>query len=114
MSNDEFGKFFYELPVWTIADSATPPCKVFVLAHERQGPTLLIFTDEDAAMLYIERAPLAGKVTLKIEDKPKLRDLVATLASQGVRHVGIDTPAEPSKFGRFMRINDFLAELNAS
>ena len=101
--------FQFDVPVWTIIDAARTPRGPFVLAHEAYGPTLLIFTDEDAARTVIERTAPVGHESYPLESWPILRFLVETLKLQGARHVGIDLLADLS--GRFVRINDFLAAI---
>lgn len=99
--------FVFDCPVWTVADRPGPPCEPLIYRHERHGPTLLIFTDEDAALTLIERAPLTGKVPLKLATRADLRALARAMASQGVGWVGLDLV--PGLKGRFMRMDAFLA-----
>jgi CheY-like chemotaxis protein len=99
--------FVFDYPVWTVADRPAAPCVAFVHGHERQGPTLLVFTDEDAARTLIERAPLTGQVPLKLAGPAELGALARAMAARGVRWVGLDLV--PGLVGRYMRMDAFLA-----
>src|SRR3954452_6090539 len=106
------GGFSYEFPVWVVADRPAPPCHVFVYTHERLGKTLLFYTDETAAELTIERAPLVGQVPCRIDKPASLRGLAETLKGQGVAYVGFDFSPN-AKIGRFERLADFVARIPA-
>lgn len=99
--------FVFDYPVWTVADRSAPPCGPLIYRHAGHGPTLLIFTDEDAALTLIERAGLTGQVPLKMATRADLRAFAQAMAAQGARWVGLDLV--PGLVGRFLRIDAFLA-----
>jgi hypothetical protein len=101
----------FELPIWLVADVPEPPCQVYVFPHERHGKTVLVYTDEDAALLTIERAPLVGKVPCKVDDLAVITDLFTGLKSEGVTYVGIDIPPDSRMYGRYAGIDWFIDAL---
>lgn len=105
-----------ELPIWIIANQTDAktvgfPKAAYMPTHERQGVILLVFRDEDAARLFIERRPLGDHVAVEIASFERLRKLLDRLKAEGGSSVGIDLQAEPEKRGQFVRLDHLLASL---
>jgi hypothetical protein len=107
MSNDDLPgeEIRFDIPVWTIISESNKGS--YILAHERYGPTFLVFADERAAEVLIEQGMPAGYKVSPIRDWIELRDWTKALMTRGVKSVGIDPL--PDLSGQFVRIEHFHA-----